>query len=94
LPYFLDKKTNVKNIDITALTWKPNYAGSNILSWKEKGAVNLYIAGHFASGNLTTAVSDFGFDPAYRLNLAVEPETATALQAIPFRRDVHALLST
>ena len=35
-----------------------------------------------ATGNLTTAVSDFGFDPSYRLNLAVEPEIAAALQAI------------
>jgi hypothetical protein len=67
---------------LLALTWKPHYPGSNIFSWNGKDAVDLYIVGYSATGNLTTAVSDFGFDPSYRLNLAVEPEIAAALQAI------------
>ena len=57
-----------------------------------------YVVGYFTTGNPTSAISDFGFDPSYRLNLTMEVETATALQGIldhgPSRWHVYSLQST
>jgi hypothetical protein len=86
LPFFRAKKSNVVNFEQGSSSWKLAFRGSEILSWKDKdehhGAVNLFVIGRLGKANFTTALSVYGIDPAYRLELVVERDSMLALRSI------------
>jgi len=61
---------------------KEAFRGSDTLSWKrnDKGAVNLIIVGRLARWTLASALSDY--EPAYRVELDLDRDTASALKAL------------
>lgn len=86
LGFFRARKANVDRFDHVAdAMWRTVFRGSEILSWKEargKGAVNLFVIGRMGRANFEHAVSEYGSDPVYRLELAIERDTVLALRGI------------
>src|SRR6266850_1230912 len=86
LAFFRARKANVDRFDhVGDAMWRTVFRGSEILSWKEargKGAINLFVIGRMGRANFEHAVSEYGSDPVYRLELAIERDTVLALRGI------------
>jgi hypothetical protein len=85
LPFFRAKRSNIVNFKQEPNTaWKLAYGSSEILSWtgeeEHRGAVNLFVIGSLRKASLVAEDSEY--DPAYRLDLALEQDTMTSLQKI------------
>lgn len=83
--YFRTKKSNILNFEGDPNTaWKRTICGSEVLSWinekESRGAVNLFVIGYVYRAHLQ--ISRTEYEPAYRLELILEPDTKTALQNI------------
>ena len=85
LPFFRLNQTNVTNfLPEVQADWKTAFRGSETLCWKDGSgkAVSLYVIGRVGRANLETALSDYGNDPGYRLELTVDRDTGSALRNI------------
>ncbi|KAN0069654.1 hypothetical protein V8E54_011960 [Elaphomyces granulatus] len=86
LPFFRAKKSNVTNFKRNEIAWKLTFKGFEVLSWTgdeaRRGAANLFVISSIEGGNLANAVSDYGYHPAYRLNLNLEQDAMAALRTV------------
>jgi hypothetical protein len=66
------------------MRWKTAFRGSETLCWKDGSgkAVSLFVIGRVGRANLETALSEYGNDPGYRLELTVDRDTGSALRNI------------
>jgi hypothetical protein len=85
--FFKARKSNVVNFEAGSETaWRPAFPGSDLLCWDDKKGredpINLCVIGRLNKANFSDAASEFRRDPAYRLELSLEAETATSLKAI------------
>ena len=87
LQYFRAKTSNILNFHLLEAdtTWKHAFRGSEILAWKDnddhKGGLDLFLIGRLGKSTLKNALSEFN-DPAYRLDLILDGDTAAALWTI------------
>jgi hypothetical protein len=81
LPAFRARRSNVLNLQHNEnTTWMHEYLTSEILTWKDKDAVNLIFIGRLAKAKFMNAHSEY--NPEYRLDANLDRDTIQALRAI------------